>query len=210
MVCRQIRYFVAIKPFVITDKNKIKPILMKKTLPILLLLSMMAIGCTDSNNGKSNLAELEKLQMKNDSLKNMINQNEATMNKKIYTFLTFQKEDAEEAMNFYVGLFDHSKIVNLKRWGKEGPGKEGTVMQATFHLNGKLFMCSDSPPVHNWDFTPAVSNFVECEDEDELNRLFAKLSEDGAVTMPLDNYGFSQKFGWVVDRFGISWQLNLP
>ncbi len=162
---------------------------MKRALPILLLLSLIAISCTDS--------------------KNTIDQKEATMNHKIITFLTFQKEDAEQAMNFYVGLFDNSKIVTLKRWGKEGPGKEGTIMQATFHLNGKLFMCSDSPPIHNWDFTPAVSNYVECEDENELKSLFTKLSENGEVAMPLGNYGFSQQFGWVIDRFGISWQLNL-
>ena len=147
--------------------------------------------------------------MEHDSLIDMIDQKEATMNQKIITFLTFQKEDAEQAMNFYVGLFDNSKIVNLKRWGKEGPGKEGRIMHATFNLNGKLFMCSDSPPIHNWDFTPAVSNFVECEDESELKGLFTKLSENGEVAMPLDNYGFSQKFGWVVDQFGVSWQSNL-
>jgi predicted 3-demethylubiquinone-9 3-methyltransferase (glyoxalase superfamily) len=63
-------------------------------------------------------------------------------------------------------------------------------------------MCSDSPPVHNWDFTPAVSIFVECKDEEELQRLYSKLSENGQVAMPLDNYGFSQKFGWVLTGLG--------
>ncbi|MEL6257024.1 MAG: VOC family protein [Bacteroidota bacterium] len=127
----------------------------------------------------------------------------------IATFLTFQKEDAEEAMNFYIGLFDNSKIISLNRWGKDGPSKEGTIMQAIFLLNGKLFMCSDSPPIHEWGFTPAVSNFVECVDESQLENLFTKLSENGKVLMPLDNYGFSQKFGFIEDRFGVSWQLNL-
>ena len=131
------------------------------------------------------------------------------MKQQLFTFLTFQKSDAEDAMKFYVGLFDNSRIIELNRWGKDGPGKEGTIMHATFELNGKKFMCSDSPPVHNWDFTPAVSIFVECKDEEELQRLYSKLSENGQVAMPLDNYGFSQKFGWVVDRFGVSWQLNL-
>lgn len=179
---------------------------MKKTLPIFLLLSLIAISC---NNSKNSLAELEKLQMEMDSLKNIVNQSEGTLNQEIFTFLTFQKEDAEQAMNFYVGLFDNSKIVNIKRWGKEGPGKKGTIMHATFNLNGQQFMCSDSPPVHDWDFTPAVSNFVECKEENELEKLFSKLAENGNVLMPLNNYGFSQKFGWVVDQFGISWQLNL-
>ncbi len=184
---------------------------MKRISPILLLLllNLVVISCTDSKNENNNLVELKKLQMENDSLKNTINQKEVTMNQKILTFLTFQKEDAEQAMNFYVGLFDNSKIVNLKRWGKGAPGKEGTIMQGTFSLNGKLFMCSDSPPIHNWDFTPAVSNYVACEDESEIERLFTKLSENGEVTMPLNNYGFSQKFAWVIDQFGVSWQLNL-
>ena len=132
-----------------------------------------------------------------------------SMKGQIATFLTFQKEAAEQAMNFYVELFDNSKIVNINRWGNEGPGKEGTIMHATFNLKGKLFMCSDSPAIHDWDFTPAVSNFVECENESELEGLFTKLSENGKVMMPLNNYGFSQKFGFVEDKFGISWQLNL-
>jgi predicted 3-demethylubiquinone-9 3-methyltransferase (glyoxalase superfamily) len=125
------------------------------------------------------------------------------------SFLTFQKNDAEQAMNFYIDLFDNSEILSIQRWSKDGPGKEGTIMHATFALNGIMFMCSDSPPVHNWDFTPAVSNYVECENEEEIERLFSKLSERGQVAMPLDNYGFSQKFGWVIDQFGVSWQLNL-
>ena len=70
-------------------------------------------------------------------------------------------------------------------------------------------MCSDSPPIHEWGFTPAVSNYVECKDETQLEQLFTALSENGQVMMPLNNYGFSQKFGFVEDRFGVSWQLNL-
>lgn len=128
---------------------------------------------------------------------------------RIITSLTFQKNDAEEAMNFYVSLFDNSKTIHVQRWEKGGMGKEGTIMLAIFELNGQKFMCSDSPPVHNWDFTPAISNYVECVNEGEINTLFSKLSESGTVTMPLDNYGFSQKFAWVIDKFGVSWQLNL-
>ncbi|MEM9075796.1 MAG: VOC family protein [Bacteroidota bacterium] len=142
-----------------------------------------------------------------DSLKKLKSSNETI--EQIATFLTFQKEDAEQAMNLYIELFDNSKIIALQRWGKEGPGKEGTIMHATFELNGKLFMCSDSPAIHEWDFTPAVSNYIICEDENQLEQLFTKLSENGKVLMPLGNYGFSQKFGFVEDRFGVSWQLNL-
>lgn len=140
---------------------------------------------------------------------NLTSGNNDDMNQKIITSLTFQKNDAEHAMNFYVSLFDNSKIVAIHRWGQNGPGKENTIMQATFELNGMRFLCSDSPPVHNWDFTPAISIYVECETEAEIEKLFSKLSENGEVAMPLNNYGFSQKFGWTIDRFGVSWQLNL-
>ena len=112
-------------------------------------------------------------------------------------------------MSFYLDLFENSRILSLKRWGKDGPVAEGKIMQATFELDGNLFMCSDSPPVHEWDFTPAVSNYLECENEPEMEKYFSKLSENGTVPMPLNNYGFSQKFGWVIDQFGVSWQLKL-
>ena len=131
------------------------------------------------------------------------------MKTQITTFLTFQQNNAEQAMNFYITLFSNSKIIDIKRYGTEGPGPEGSVMVARFELNGKEFICSDSFVKHNWDFTPAISNWVDCKDEDELQMLFSKLQEGGRTMMPLDNYGFSQKFGWVADQFGISWQLNL-
>lgn len=131
------------------------------------------------------------------------------MKHQMIRFLTFQDNNAENAMKFYVELFDNSKIIAIQRWGKDGPVEEGRIMQATFELDGNLFMCSDSPPVHDWDFTPAVSNYIECENKTELETLFSKLSEKGQVSMPLNNYGFSQKFGWVIDQFGVSWQLNL-
>jgi len=130
------------------------------------------------------------------------------MKNQITTFLTFQENNAEQAMNFYVELFDNSKIIEAQRYGKDGPAKEGSIMKATFELNGKQFICSDSYFKHEWTFTPAVSMFVECKTNSELKKLFEKLSENGKVFMPLDNYGFSQEFGWVGDKFGISWQLN--
>ena len=70
-------------------------------------------------------------------------------------------------------------------------------------------MCSDSPAIHEWSFTPAVSNFIACESNSEIEKLFTKLSENGDIKMPLENYGFSQKFAWLDDQFGVSWQLNL-
>ena len=131
------------------------------------------------------------------------------MKQQITTFLTFQESNAEEAMTFYVALFDNSEIIEIRRYGKDGPGKEGTIMVAKFKLNGKEFICSDSFVKHQWTFTPAVSMFVECTTENELVKFYEKLSEDGKVFMKLDNYGFSRKFSWVEDKFGISWQLNL-
>ena len=180
-----------------------------KIITLILSLALLTFSCFDVKQNREKSEAISQLRAELDSLKKLKTGNSDDKNGQIATFLTFQKEDAEQAMNFYVKLFENSKIVDLKRWGEEGPGKEGTIMHATFNLNGKLFMCSDSPPIHNWDFTPAVSNYVECVNESELEQLFTKLSENGKVMMPLDNYGFSQKFGFVEDRFGVSWQLNL-
>ena len=68
----------------------------------------------------------------------------------------------------------------------------------------------DSPPVHDFDFTPSISLFVDFESDETLETAFAKLSETGKIMMPLDDYGFSKRFGWLSDKFGVSWQLNLP
>jgi predicted 3-demethylubiquinone-9 3-methyltransferase (glyoxalase superfamily) len=127
----------------------------------------------------------------------------------ISTFLMFEG-GAEEAMNFYLSLFDDAEVVSITRYGAEGPGPEGSVMTAVFTLAGRRFMCSDSFVKHQFTFTPSVSLFVDCADEAELDRLYAALSEQGGELMPLGEYGFSRKFGWVNDRFGVSWQLNLP
>ncbi|AVV44690.1 VOC family protein [Streptomyces sp. ID05-04B] len=134
---------------------------------------------------------------------------EIVSSRKITTFLMFEG-NAEDAMTFYVSLFDDAEVIGISRYGAEGPGKEGSVQHATFSLAGEQFMCIDSPVKHDFTFTPAVSLFVQCRDEAELDRLFAALAEQGAVLMPLGDYGFSPKFGWVNDRFGVSWQLNLP
>ncbi|MFI1070834.1 VOC family protein [Streptomyces puniciscabiei] len=128
---------------------------------------------------------------------------------KITTFLMFEG-DAEAALTFYTSLFDDAEIINIDRYGAGGPGKEGSVRHATFSLAGQQFMCTDSPAHHEFTFTPAVSLFVQCENEAELDRLHAALSDQGTELMPPGNYGFSPKFAWVNDRFGVSWQLNLP
>lgn len=167
-------------------------------------------SCSVSKSDALKLAEYDNMKMELDELRMINKQNETSGISKIYTFLTFQDNNAENAMNFYVNLFDNSKIIEVIRWGKEGPLEEGKIMNASFKLNGSLYMVSDSPPVHEWNFSPAISNFVVCTSEKELDRLFTAFSEGGEVMMPLNNYGFSTKFGWVVDKYGVSWQLNLP
>ncbi|GAA3607258.1 VOC family protein [Nonomuraea rosea] len=132
------------------------------------------------------------------------------MTQKITPFLMFQKGDAEEAMTFYLSLFDDAKIVAISRYGAGESGKEGTVRHATFTLAGQEYMCIDSDVQHQFTFTPSMSLYVGCDTEEELQRLYTALSEGGQPLMPLDSYGFSTKFGWVNDRFGVSWQLNLP
>ncbi len=132
------------------------------------------------------------------------------MAQNIQPFLMFQRDDAEEAMNFYVGLFPDGKVLHIERHGADGPGKEGTVVQATFVINGQTVMCIDSPIKHAFEFTPSFSFFVNCSSEDELKKLFEALSRGGETLMPLDSYDFSRLFSWIKDRFGVSWQLNLP
>ena len=127
---------------------------------------------------------------------------------KITTFLMFQDGNAEEAMNFYISLFDNSEIVNITRYGANEDGKEGTVMHAIFSLNGQEYMCIDSNVKHAFTFTPAISLYVKCDTEEEIDKVFEKLSEGGKILMPLGSYPFSEKFGWLNDKYGVSWQLD--
>ena len=129
------------------------------------------------------------------------------MARKVTTFLMFDGA-AEEAMNFYVSLFGGSEVRRVERYGPGEPGVEGTVKTATFSLVGQEFTCFNSPTKHDFTFTPSVSLFVECESPAELEEAFGRLADGGKVLMPLDNYGFSRRFGWVNDRFGVSWQVN--
>ncbi|RHW34006.1 VOC family protein [Lysinibacillus yapensis] len=129
---------------------------------------------------------------------------------KITPFLMFQDGMAEEAMQFYTSLIEDSEITKIVRYGANESGDEGTVMQATFTLKGQEFMCIDSNVKHQFSFTPSFSIFVTCDTEEEIDQLYEKLNEGGQALMPLNDYGFSEKFGWLNDRFGVSWQLNLP
>jgi predicted 3-demethylubiquinone-9 3-methyltransferase (glyoxalase superfamily) len=132
---------------------------------------------------------------------------------KTATFLMFtgaQCGKAQEAITLYTSLFSNSEIKNIEYWKPGEPGgKEGLVKHALFTLNGVEYMASENTFEHAFNFTPSMSIYVQCEDEHELTTLFEKLSHGGSVMMPLDNYGFSKKFGWISDMYGVSWQLNL-
>ena len=129
-------------------------------------------------------------------------------NPQVVPMLMFEGR-AEEAMRFYIELFG-GEVLDVSRYGPERPGVEGSIVKATFRIRDLDLMCIDSPVKHQFGFTPAVSLFVTCTSEADLRRLAEALLEGGAALMPLDNYGFSTLFTWVNDRFGVSWQLNLP
>jgi predicted 3-demethylubiquinone-9 3-methyltransferase (glyoxalase superfamily) len=113
---------------------------------------------------------------------------------KITPFLWFDNQ-AEEAMNFYVSIFKNSKVGKVTRYGDAGPGPKGTVMSATFQLDGQEFMALNAGP--QFKFTEAISFFVNCESQQEVDQLWEKLSAGGA----------KGRCGWLKDKFGLSWQI---
>ncbi len=113
---------------------------------------------------------------------------------KITSFLWFDHE-AEEAMNLYVSVFKNSKILSVSRYGEGGPGLAGSVMTATFQLEGQEFMVLNGGPDHK--FTEAISFFVDCKNQEEVDELWNKLSEGGE----------EGPCGWLKDRYGLSWQI---
>ena len=131
---------------------------------------------------------------------------------KMTTFFMFVGEQfgkAEEAIQFYVSLFKDSRIITIARYGAGEQGPEGAIIHAVFTLNGQEYMAMESNLEHQFTFTPAVSIFVNCETEEEIDTLFQKLSHSGSVLMELNTYPCSEKYGWVTDKYGLSWQLNL-
>ncbi|MBC8108679.1 MAG: VOC family protein [Anaerolineae bacterium] len=113
---------------------------------------------------------------------------------KITPFLWFDG-NAEEAVNFYTSIFKNSKIGRLSRCGDAGPGPKGSVLTASFELEGQAFMALNGGP--KYKFTPAISLFVNCTTQDEVDSLWQKLSADGAPN----------RCGWLTDKFGVSWQI---
>ena len=127
---------------------------------------------------------------------------------KIRPFLMFQGK-AEEAMDFYVSLFPGATVTDIERYGANRAGAEGSVLKASFSIGNQTVLCADSIVKHTFSFTPAFSFFVDCRSEEEIQRVYAALVAGGTELMPLGEYGFSRKFAWVNDRYGVSWQLNL-
>ena len=113
---------------------------------------------------------------------------------KIAPFLWFD-DAAEEAVNFYVSLFPDSKIVSLSRYGEGGPGPAGQVMSVTFELHGQSFMALNGGP--HYVINPAISFFVSCDSQEEVDELWGKLLDGGEA----------QQCGWITDRFGVTWQI---
>lgn len=119
----------------------------------------------------------------------------------ITPYLMFEGR-AEEAINLYVSLFPNSRLIETQKHG------ESTLYR--FLLNGVEYRALDSAMHHAFTFTPSLSLFIDFDDEANLDRAWAALSDGGKALMSVNNYGFSRKFGWTNDRFGVSWQLNLP
>ncbi|WP_207422659.1 VOC family protein [Desertivirga brevis] len=132
---------------------------------------------------------------------------------RVSTFLMFSGDmcgKAKEAIDLYTSLIAGSEIKSIEYFeADEGGGNEGDVKHAVFTLGGQEYLAFDSAMGHKFSFTPSISIYVSCETEEELDRLFKGLSQDGAIMMPPDNYGFSRKFTWIADKYGVSWQLNL-
>jgi predicted 3-demethylubiquinone-9 3-methyltransferase (glyoxalase superfamily) len=114
---------------------------------------------------------------------------------KITTYLWFN-DNAEEAANFYVSTFKNSKILNVSRYGEAGPGPKGTAMNVIFELEGQQFMALNGGP--HFKFTEAISLFVSCDTQEEVDELWTKLTSGG---------GAPSQCGWLKDRYGLSWQI---
>lgn len=136
----------------------------------------------------------------------MLGYSGGNMAQSVSTHLMFQG-DAHEAVELYVSVFDDF-LVQKKEFHEDGE-MAGKVRLAYVTFAGHDLIIFDSPPVHDFTFTPAMSLFVEFDDPAQLKEAFETLSEGGEVAMPLDDYGSSPLFGWTQDRYGVSWQLRL-
>ena len=120
----------------------------------------------------------------------------------VLTHLMFQDGRAREAAQWYISLSPGSRM------GQVIDNAAGGGVTVYFTLADQDFIAFDSPVRHEFDFTPSMSIFVRCEDEEQVHLLFAQIASDGDVKMPVDDYGFSSCFGWATDRYGVSWQIG--
>lgn len=126
--------------------------------------------------------------------------------RKIKPCLWFDNQ-AEEATNFYISIFDNGEVERIDRFGENAMGEPCTVMSTSFRIADQEFMTINGG--QHFALTPAVSYFVSCRDESEVDRVWSALSDGGGVLMPLGEYPFSKKFGWANDKYGVSWQVSL-
>jgi predicted 3-demethylubiquinone-9 3-methyltransferase (glyoxalase superfamily) len=112
-------------------------------------------------------------------------------------------------MRFYVSVFFPARIEHIDRYGDGEQAPVGSVKQATLRIGDQRIRCIDSPVEHAFTFTPAISLAVRGASVDAVDRAFARLADGGTVLMALDRYPFSERFGWVTDRFGVSWQVSI-
>ncbi|MDG2263367.1 MAG: VOC family protein [Actinomycetota bacterium] len=131
------------------------------------------------------------------------------MAKSIDFHILFQNGMARQAIERYGEIFDEFDLDRLDLFEADAGELEGQVQVAEFRAFGRRFVCVDSPIQHEWDMTPGIAPFIVCNDDPEMERLFETLSDGGKVHMPLGDYGFGRRFGWVEDRFGVSWLLNI-
>ncbi|GAA1366825.1 VOC family protein [Streptomyces beijiangensis] len=105
-------------------------------------------------------------------------------------------DQAEEAARFYTSLFKNSRIVEANHYGDSGPGKPGSVMVVTFELDGQRYSAFNGGP--EFRFTEAISLYVDCSSQEEVDDLWSRLTADG---------GQESQCGWLKDKFGLSWQI---
>jgi predicted 3-demethylubiquinone-9 3-methyltransferase (glyoxalase superfamily) len=118
--------------------------------------------------------------------------------------------DASAALELYAAVFAEFRVERIERYGAGEAGAPGSVRRADVVFGQHRIIAIDSPVTHAFSFTPSMSLFVDCASASTLDSAFAHLAHGGHVLMAIADYGFSQRFGWCSDRFGVSWQLNLP